>query len=92
MPYDQREAVLSSIRYVDLILPEHHRDQKITDVQEHHIDIFVMWDDREGKFDFLQEYCEVVYLPRTPLVSSTKIKAKIGDKGNVEYQEIWDNG
>ena len=49
-------------------------DQKIKDVQEHDVDVFVMGDDWEGKFDFLKDYCEVVYLPRTDGISTTKIK------------------
>ena len=48
--------------------------QKIKDVQEHDVDVFVMGDDWEGKFDFLKDYCEVVYLPRTDGISTTKIK------------------
>ena len=46
----------------------------IKDVQEHDVDVFVMGDDWEGKFDFLKDYCEVVYLPRTDGISTTKIK------------------
>ena len=49
-------------------------DQKIDDIKKHDIDVFVMGDDWEGKFDYLKEYCEVVYLPRTKGISTTKIK------------------
>ena len=59
---------------MDLVIPETNWEQKITDVQEYHIDTFVMGDDWEGKFDFLKEYCEVVYLSRTPEISTTQIK------------------
>ena len=45
-----------------------------TDVEKYHIDTFVIGDDWSGKFDFLKEKCEVVYLPRTPEISTTKIK------------------
>ena len=72
--YEQRKKILESLRYVDLVIPEHDWDQKISDVQKYQADIFVMGDDWEGKFDFLKDYCEVIYLPRTPDVSSTQTK------------------
>lgn len=73
--YEQRKKILESIRYVDLVIPENDWEQKISDVQKYQADIFVMGDDWEGKFDFLKKYCEVIYLPRTPDVSSTQTKA-----------------
>ena len=72
--YEIRKQLLEAIRYVDLVIPEENWDQKITDVQEYHVDTFVMGDDWAGKFDFLKPYCEVVYLPRTPEISTTQIK------------------
>lgn len=73
--YEQRKALLESIRYVDLVIPEENWEQKKTDVHEYHIDTFVIGDDWKGKFDFLKdEGVEVVYLPRTPEISTTKIK------------------
>ena len=59
---------------MDLVIPEENWEQKITDVQEYHVDTFVMGDDWAGKFDFVKPYCEVVYLPRTPEISTTQIK------------------
>ena len=72
--YEQRKYLLESIRYVDLVIPECSWEQKITDVKEYHIDTFVIGDDWKGKFDFLKEICDVVYLSRTPEISTTKIK------------------
>ena len=72
--------MLEAIRYVDLVIPEENWEQKITDVQKYEIDTFVMGNDWEGKFDFLKNYCEVVYLPRTPEISTTQIKKELGDK------------
>ena len=72
--YEERKKLLEAIRYVDLVVPEENWEQKISDVQEYKIDTFVIGDDWKGKFDFLKEYCEVVYLGRTPEVSTTKIK------------------
>ena len=77
--YEERKNLLEAIRYVDLVIPENNWEQKITDVQEYHIDTFVMGDDWEGKFDFLKSYCEVVYLPRTPEISTTQIKKDLRD-------------
>ena len=72
--YEDRKRMLEAIRYVDLVIPEESWDQKVTDVDKYHVDVFVMGDDWKGKFDFLKDKCEVVYLPRTPEISTTKIK------------------
>ncbi|NIZ19907.1 adenylyltransferase/cytidyltransferase family protein [Entomospira culicis] len=73
-PYALRYEFLSQIKYIDAILCEESWEQKIDDIQKNAIDIFVMGDDWQGKFDFLQAYCQVIYLPRTPDVSSTQLK------------------
>lgn len=75
--YEQRKALLEAIRYVDLVIPEENWEQKITDVKEFRVDTFVMGNDWKGKFDFLRDYCEVVYLPRTPEISTTQIKQEL---------------
>lgn len=75
--YENRKMILEAIRYVDEVIPEHNWEQKINDVQEHKIDMFVMGDDWEGQFNFLKPYCEVVYLPRTAGISTTKIKKEL---------------
>lgn len=73
--YEQRKSLLEAIRYVDLVIPETCWEQKRKDVHEYHIDTFVMGDDWKGKFDYLEEEgVEVVYLPRTPEISTTQIK------------------
>lgn len=73
--YEQRKALLEAVRYVDLVIPEENWEQKRTDMHEYHINTFVMGNDWEGKFDFLKEEgVEVVYLERTPEISSTQIK------------------
>ena len=77
-PYEKRKQLLESIRYVDLVIPENNWEQKIEDVKEFKVDTFVMGDDWTGKFDFLKEYCEVIYLPRTPEISTTQIKKDLG--------------
>ena len=75
--YQKRKLLLEAIRYVDLVIPEESWDQKRNDVQTYNVDTFVMGDDWAGKFDFLKDLCEVVYLPRTPEISTTKIKAEL---------------
>lgn len=77
--YEKRKMILEAIRYVDLVIPEENWEQKITDVQKYSIDVFVIGDDWAGKFDFLKEHCEVVYLPRTPEISTTQIKSELHD-------------
>ncbi len=75
--YEDRKRMLEAIRYVDLVIPEETWEQKPDDVKRYHIDVFVMGDDWEGKFDELEEHCEVVYLPRTPEISTTQIKSDL---------------
>jgi len=75
--YRHREQLLEAVRYVDLVIPETCWEQKVEDVKTYHIDVFVMGDDWKGEFDFLQDYCQVVYLPRTPEVSTTEIKNNV---------------
>jgi len=73
--YEERKAMLEAIRYVDLVVPELTWDQKPEDVRKYDIDVFVMGDDWTGKFDEqLSGLCKVVYLPRTPEISTTQIK------------------
>ena len=73
--YEERKQMLEAIRYVDLVIPENNWEQKPTDIDDFHIDVFVMGNDWEGKFDFLKEKgAQVVYLPRTPEISTTQIK------------------
>ena len=72
--FDHLHKFLKAIKYVDEVILEESWDQKIKDVQEHDVDVFVMGDDWKGQFDFLKDYCEVVYLPRTEGISTTKIK------------------
>ena len=74
---EDRKTILEAIKYVDEVIPETSWDQKISDVQNNDIDIFVMGHDWTGKFDFLKDYCEVVYLPRTEGISTSKIKGDL---------------
>lgn len=75
--YDVRKTMLEAIKYVDEITPEVNWDQKINDIKINNVDIFVMGDDWIGKFDYLKDICEVIYLPRTPDISTTQVKEYI---------------
>lgn len=76
--YEQRKQLLEAIRYVDLVIPEENWEQKKTDCIKYQVDTFVMGDDWTGKFDFLKDQgVEVVYLPRTPEISTTLIKKEL---------------
>lgn len=76
--YEKRKQLLESIRYVDLVIPEECWEQKTEDVKLYQVDTFVMGDDWAGKFDFLKPLCDVVYLERTPEISTTQIKVELG--------------
>ena len=79
--YEQRKKLLEAVRYVDLVIPEENWEQKILDVKKYDVDTFVIGNDWEGKFDFLKDLCNVVYLPRTPEISSTQIREELKKKG-----------
>lgn len=77
LDYSNRKIVLESLKYVDYVFPEENWDQKSIDVRKYEIDTFVIGEDWKGKFDFLKEYCNVIYLPRTPSISTTMLKEKM---------------
>lgn len=74
VPFSERVEVLSACRYVSKVFPEASWDQKISDIQREGADIFAIGSDWEGKFEFLRNYCTVIYLPRTDGISTTEIK------------------
>ena len=73
--YENRKSLLDAVRYVDCVIPENNWEQKISDIQKYNVDVFVIGDDWKGKFDYLKDSgVEVVYLPRTKEISTSKIK------------------
>jgi glycerol-3-phosphate cytidylyltransferase len=72
--YNTRKRIIESLRFVDGIIKEENWEQKLSDIREYDVDVFIMGDDWTGKFDFLREFCEVIYLPRTQDISSTQMK------------------
>lgn len=77
MSFEDRKSVLEACRYVDEVFAEDDWDQKVPDAIRLGADVFVMGDDWAGKFDFMADHCQVVYLARTPDVSSTEIKRRM---------------
>ncbi|MBB5179258.1 glycerol-3-phosphate cytidylyltransferase [Planomicrobium koreense] len=75
--FEERKMILEAIKYVDEVIPEHNWGQKVSDIKSNNIDLFVMGSDWEGKFDELKEHCDVVYLPRTEGISTSKIKTDL---------------
>lgn len=77
--YEQRKLILESLKFVDLVVPEASWEQKRTDMHKYNVSKFVMGDDWDGKFDYLKERgVDVIYLPRTPDISTTQIKQNLG--------------
>jgi glycerol-3-phosphate cytidylyltransferase len=87
LPFKERVEIVASLRCVDLAIPEHHWDQKATDIREHDVALFVMGDDWSGKFDQLREYCRVEYLSRTEGISTTTLLSSIRSDGPRQWPD-----
>lgn len=88
--FADRKEILESLEYVDKVIPENNWEQKLTDIKNHKVDLFVMGDDWSGKFDYLQEFAEVFYLPRTQGISTTDVK-KVVSKISEEKKQTLKN-
>ena len=77
IPFEQRALIVQNIKCVDMVISEENWEQKIYDIKKYNVDIFAMGDDWKGKFDFLKDYCEVIYLPRTQNISTTELKKEL---------------
>ncbi|MFV0447973.1 MAG: glycerol-3-phosphate cytidylyltransferase [Vibrio sp.] len=86
--YQERAEIVSSCRYVDEVFPEHCWEQKIEDIKKYDAKIFAIGNDWQGKFDFLSEFCEVVYLPRTESISTTSIKKQLSQYSSTDLDKI----
>jgi len=87
-PYEQRAEIVRSNRYVDLVIPEQTWEQKLEDVKTYNVDIFAIGEDWKGKFDFLTDLCEVIYLPRTKDISSTMIRQLLRGIDSDQIEQI----
>jgi glycerol-3-phosphate cytidylyltransferase len=88
IPYEQRAEIVANIKCVDRVIPEESWEQKVDDIKKYSVDIFAIGNDWEGKFDFLKEYCEVVYLPRTKDISTTQLKKSLTNFMSIPKEDI----
>ncbi len=80
VPFENRKEIVEALRMVTKVIREDNWEQKKDDVQKYNCDLFVMGSDWTGKFDFLKDYCDVIYLPRTEGVSTTEIKQEVKNR------------
>lgn len=89
IPFAQRAEIVKNIKCVDKVIAEENWDQKILDIKKYDVSLFAMGDDWRGKFDFLKEHCEVVYLDRTKDISTTQLKESLsGFLSNSKEDEV----
>lgn len=88
IPFEQRIEIVLGCRYVSRVIPENSWEQKIQDIKKYKIDVFAIGDDWTGKFDYLNDYCEVLYLPRTVNISSSEIKESLNPISSLDKQEL----
>jgi len=88
IPYEHRAEIIRNIKGVDLVIPETSWEQKIEDIKKYNVDIFAIGDDWKGKFDYLREYCEVLYLPRTHGISTTQLKKSLTKFLSIPKEDI----
>jgi len=92
-PFEHRAQIVSSLKVVDRVLPETNWEQKTSDIKSNSVDVFCIGDDWRGKFDYLQNMCEVVYLPRTMNIDSTtlrKLACAFDENGTVDLGQVSD--
>lgn len=76
IPFAERAEIVAALKCVDEVIPENNWDKR-SNILKYAVDIYVIGNDWEGKFDELKDVCRVVYLPRTDGISSTELKDKI---------------
>jgi glycerol-3-phosphate cytidylyltransferase len=88
IPYEQRAEIVSNIKGVNRVIPETNWEQKIDDIQKYDVNTFAIGEDWRGKFDFLKDYCEVVYLERTKDISTTQLKKSLTNFLSIPREDI----
>jgi glycerol-3-phosphate cytidylyltransferase len=88
IPFSQRAEIISNIKGVDLVIPENSWEQKVEDIKKYNVDIFAIGDDWKGKFDYLKDYCKVIYLPRTKDISTTKLKKSLSNFLSISKEDL----
>ncbi|KAA3657730.1 MAG: glycerol-3-phosphate cytidylyltransferase [Calditrichaeota bacterium] len=86
-PYSHRAQIVEAIKYVDKVIPEENWEQKQRDIVENDVDVLVMGNDWHGKFDHLQKYCAVTYLPRTEDISTTDVKHHVKNERSIAVKK-----
>lgn len=79
IPFNERIEIIRQIKYVNRAFPEDSWEQKIGDIEKYNVSSFVIGSDWKGKFDYLKDYCNVIYLERTPKISSSILKKQINN-------------
>lgn len=92
MCFEDRKAVLEACRYVDEVIAENDWLQKVPDAIRLNADVFTMGDDWVGKFDFMSEHCTVIYLSRTPDISTTQIKQRMNSMQVITHNQMLNPG
>lgn len=87
-PYHERAKIIEALACVDSVIPEGDWEQKAKDIKQHSVDVFGIGDDWRGEFDHLSEFCEVVYLSRTPSISTTEVKKNLSALDSDRIQQI----
>ncbi len=88
IPYEQRAEIIENIKCVDSVIAEESWEQKKEDIKKYNVSIFAMGSDWEGKFDFLNEYCDVIYLKRTKDISTTLLKKSLTSFMSIPKEDI----
>ena len=85
IPFSDRAAIVKNISCVAMVISESSWEQKISDIKKYSATHFAIGNDWEGKFDYLRDYCEVNYIPRTDNISTTQLKStlKVLDKEHI---------
>ncbi|WJG10581.1 adenylyltransferase/cytidyltransferase family protein [Aliiglaciecola sp. LCG003] len=89
--FDERARIINALSCVDEVIPEKNWQQKPEDIHKYNVDIFGIGDDWQGKFDSLNEFCEVHYLSRTKDISSTSLKQALSNIDKEFIRQIKDN-
>lgn len=86
--FEERSRIIAALTCVDEVIPENDWDQKSSDIKKYGVTLFGMGEDWKGKFDDLSASCEVVYLPRTPSISTTDLKKALSKIDSAAIQQI----
>lgn len=86
--YQERAKIVSALGCVDKVIPEQSWEQKADDIKQYSVDIFGIGDDWKGEFDHLDALCQVIYLPRTPSISTTSVKKNLSNLDSDRIQQI----